>query len=173
MSHAVDQVSGWGLVCGASTAGAVRLQQATPSRLPSPTSYQKAHSAQTVSRKTALCTRHLTENRILQPATHGKAHSGVSLSRKSALCVWVSPKGAFCKRAVAQSAPFREGPCAECAFPHLRKLRATSRKTALWIGISRKSALCTLRTPQKPTQPVSLTKKRILHASDRAECAFP
>ena len=41
----------------------------------------------------------------------------------------------------------------ECAFPHLRKRGATSRKSALWIGISRKSALWGL----------TLTEKRILH----------
>ena len=41
----------------------------------------------------------------------------------------------------------------ECAFPHLRKRRAASRKSALWIGISRKSALWGL----------TLTEKRILH----------
>jgi len=43
----------------------------------------------------------------LQPATHVKTHSGGSLSRKSAFCMWASPKGAFCMRAVEQSAPFR------------------------------------------------------------------
>ena len=30
---------------------------------------------------------------------------------------YVLPKGAFCMRAVAQSAPFREGLRAECVFP--------------------------------------------------------
>ena len=54
-----------------------------------------------------LCNRRLTERRAL----------GVSLSRKGAFCVWASPKGALCMRAVAQNAPFREGPRAECAFP--------------------------------------------------------
>ena len=47
-----------------------------------------------------LRNRRLTERRTL----------GVSPSRKGALCVWASPKGAFCMRAVAQSALFREGP---------------------------------------------------------------
>ena len=48
-----------------------------------------------------------TQVPTLQPAIHVKTHSGASLSRKDA----------FCMRAVAQSAPFREGPRAECAFP--------------------------------------------------------
>ena len=104
-------------------------------------SHGKAHSATGGSRKGAFCAdgltqrrtldRHLTEKRTLQPSPHAKAHSapampprrdqkahsGWATSRKSTFCVWGSPKGAFCMRAVAQSAPFREGPCAECAFP--------------------------------------------------------
>ncbi len=73
----------------------------------------------------------LTERRTLHPPPHGKphsapatlprrdqrAHSGRATSRKSAFCVWASPKGAFCMRAVAQSALFRDIPSAECAFP--------------------------------------------------------
>ena len=84
-------------MCGASTAGAVRLHQATPSRLPSPTSYQKAHSAQTVSRKSAVCTRRLTEKRILRwrrhrdvtkrrilgGRCHGKAHFACGAHQKA------------------------------------------------------------------------------------------
>ena len=41
----------------------------------------------------------------------------------------------------------------ECAFPYLRKRGAASRKSALWIGISRKSALWGL----------TLTENRTLH----------
>ena len=37
--------------------------------------HAKAHSAQTVSRKSAVCTRRLTEKRTLQPIPHRKAHS--------------------------------------------------------------------------------------------------
>ena len=37
--------------------------------------HAKTHSAQTVSRKSAVCTRRLTEKRTLQPIPHGKAHS--------------------------------------------------------------------------------------------------
>ena len=66
--------------------------------------HAKAHSAQTVSRKSAVCTRHLTENRTLRRRRHRDVTKrrtlGVSLSRKSAFCVWASPKGAFCMRAV-------------------------------------------------------------------------
>ena len=41
----------------------------------------------------------------------------------------------------------------ECAFPYLRKRGAVSRKSTLWVG--------------------SLTEKRSLRFSDRANCAFP
>ena len=63
----------------------------------------------------------------------------------------------------------------ECAFSHLGKRRATSRKSALCPSASRKSAFC----------PQCLTEKRILEVSpsrksalcvgdvDRADCAFP
>ena len=66
-----------------------------------------ANRVATVYASAPLCNRRLTERRTL----------GVSLSRKGALCVWASPKGALCMRAVAQSAPFREGPRPECTFP--------------------------------------------------------
>ena len=95
----------------------------------------------------------------------------------------------------------------ECAFPHLRKRGATSRKDAFCADgltqkrslypathgkahsatvTSRKTALCAgdaILTSRKSafwagdvtenrTLRVGLTKRRILHASGRAECAF-
>ena len=79
----------------------------------------------------------LTEKRTLYPPPHGKAHSVPTASRKGALC----PTGGL------QDALLRETPVAECAFsshracrmrffvecafPHLGKRRAASRKGAL------------------------------------------
>ena len=153
----------------------------------------------------------LTQKRTLCSPPHGKAHSVRWASRKSAFCtLGGSRKGAVCMLGLTerctlspplpQSAPFREivpPECAfpygtgcrmrfsvECAFPHLGKRRAASRKSALcahrltekcslhpaphakahsvrWA--SRKCAVCTQH----------LTQKRILCASGRAECAFP
>ena len=116
----MDQASGWGLVCGASTAGAVRLQQATPSRLPSPTFYQKTHSACERSRRVRLSVRvrsqnapfrrvrfsspaqtwsHLTQRRILRRRPHVKAQSAPGDSRKTALCTHhLTEKCILCRR---------------------------------------------------------------------------
>ena len=103
----------------------------TEKRTLQPLAHGKAHSGVSLSRKTAFCTGDSRKDALCRchphvkahsaPATpprrDQKAHSGRATSRKSAFCMWASPKSAFCKRAVAQSAPFREGPCAECAFP--------------------------------------------------------
>ena len=62
----------------------------TSRRIASQQRTQVSHSAPGDSRKDALWGCH----------PHGKAHSGRATSRKSAFCVWVSPKGAFCMRAV-------------------------------------------------------------------------
>ena len=51
----------------------------------------------------------------------------------------------------------------DCAFPHLGKRRATSRKSALCNLRDRKSAFC----------PDRLTQSRTLRFSDRTDCAFP
>ena len=142
----------------------------------------------------------LTQKRILCPLPHGKAHSVLTASRKSAVCMLGLTERRTLSPLLPQSASFREivpPECAfpygtgcrmrfsvECAFPHLGKRRAASRKSAvctlgltqkriLYVGphakahsacwASRKSAVCTQH----------LTEKRSLCASSRAECAFP
>ena len=101
----------------------------------------------------------LTQKRILCPLPHGKAHSVLTASRKSAVCMLGLTERRTLSPLLPQSASFREivpPECAfpygtgcrmrfsvECAFPHLGKRRAASRK----------SAVCTL----------GLTQKRILH----------
>ena len=69
---------------------------------------------------------------------HGKAHSGPDGSRKSALYVIDTIRNApFGNVATTECAfPYSTG-CrmrfsVECAFPHLRKRRPASRKTAFW-----------------------------------------
>ena len=51
----------------------------------------------------------------------------------------------------------------ECAFPHLGKRGAASRKSAFWTG----------DVTEKRILRVGLTKRRILYAIGRAECVFP
>ena len=68
------------------------------------------------SRKSAVSNRRLTEKRILQPPPHGKAHSARQQSPRVRLSVRVRPRVRF---------------SVECAFPHLRKRGATSRKSAV------------------------------------------
>ena len=89
------------------------------------------------SRKSAFWPWDLTQRRILTPAPHGKPHSGYGPSRKSALYVIDTIRNApFGNVATAECAfPYSTG-CrmrfsVECAFPHLRKRRPTSRKSAL------------------------------------------
>ena len=79
------------------------------------------------SRKSAFWQWDLTQKRTLTPIPHGKPHSGYGPSRKSALYVIATTECAF---------PYGTG-CrmrfsVECAFPHLRKRRPTSRKSAFW-----------------------------------------
>ena len=151
------------------------------------------------SRKSALWPRCLTEKRILAPMPHVKAHSATGTSRKSALWMRTSPKDALWMRAATQNASFRDVSVAECVFPshrdhrmrfsvecafsHLRKRRATSRKSALCprcltekrilctvshgkahsvCGVSRKSAFCVR----------CLTEKRILEVSPSRKSAL-
>ena len=81
----------------------------------------------------------------------------------------------------------------ECAFPHLGKRGGTSRKGAVWVGASRKSAFCG-RHPhgkahsggdtsrkgavwlvwgsQSALFRDTLTKKRSLATGAKADCAF-
>ena len=89
------------------------------------------------SRKSAFWPWDLTQRRILTPAPHGKPHSGYGPSRKSALYVIDTIRNApFGNVATTECAfPYSTG-CrmrfsVECAFPHLRKRRPTSRKSAL------------------------------------------
>ena len=77
----------------------------------------KAQSAVAARRKSAFSNRRLTEKRILQPAPHGKAHSARQQSPRVRLFVRVRPRVRF---------------SVECAFPHLGKRGATSRKSAFW-----------------------------------------
>ena len=103
------------------------------------------------SRKGAVCAHYLTEKRSLCPLPHGKAHSVPTASRKGALC----PTGGL------QDALLRETPVAECAFsshracrmrfsvecafPHLDKRRAASRKSALCTyRLTERRSLCRL-----------------------------
>ena len=67
------------------------------------------------SRKSAFCGCGTTEKRILQPAPHGKAHSATQQSPRARLFVRARPRVRF---------------SVECAFPHLGKRDATSRKSA-------------------------------------------
>ena len=67
------------------------------------------------SRKSAVSNRRLTEKRILQPPPHGKAHSARQQSPRVRLSVRVRPRVRF---------------SVECAFPHLGKRGAASRKSA-------------------------------------------
>ena len=103
----------------------------------------------------------LTEKRILCTVSHEKAHSAPGASRKSALWMRTSPKDALWMRAATQNASFRDVSVAECTFPshrhrrmrfsvecafsHLRKRRATSRKSALCPRcLTEKRILCTV-----------------------------
>ena len=84
-------------------------------------------------------------------APHQKTHSGRSGARKMRFSVTSNSRMRF---------------SVECAFPHLGKRRATSRK----------SALCNLRLTEKRTlaraHRAHLTEKRTLLAWGVAECAF-
>ena len=80
----------------------------------------------------------LTQKRILAVGPHAKAHSGPDGPRKGALYVIDTIQNApFGNVATAECAlPYSTG-CrmrfsVECAFPHLRKRRPASRKSALW-----------------------------------------
>ncbi len=110
----------------------------TQKRILAPTPHAKAHSGPGTSRKTAFWLWALTEKRTLAPTAHAKAHSVPDGSRKSALYVIDTMRNAlFGNVATAECAfPYSTG-CrmrfsVECAFPHLRKRRPTSRKGAFW-----------------------------------------
>ena len=57
----------------------------------------------------------------------------------------------------------------ECAFPYLGKRGATSRKGALWVSASRKSALCASRLTERRILEVSPSRKSALCASRLTE----
>ena len=114
----------------------------------------KAHSAGWASRESAFWMGDVTEKRILQVGPHGEAHSAHWASRKSAL--WPRPQSAPHQKAHSvreQSRrvrlSVRDGArvrfSVECAFPHLRKRGATSRK----------SAFCRLGLTEKRTLPIT------------------
>ena len=87
--------------------------------------------------------RHLTEKRSLRLrhdgkahsayAPHGKAHSARQQSPRARLSVRVRPRVRF---------------SVECAFPHLRKRGAASRKSAFCARRLTKSTLCNPQTSQ-------------------------
>ena len=129
----------------------------------------KAQSARWASRKSAVCMLGLTERRTLSPPLPQNASFREIVPPECAF-----PYGTGCRMRFS----------VECAFPHLGKRRAASRKSAFWswcltekrilyVGphgkahsvrwASRKSAFCTL----------GLTQRRSLYASSRAECDFP
>ena len=121
---------------------------------------------QTTSRKSALW----------QPLPHGKAHPARRASRKGAL--WPRPGGAPHQKAHSGGSGARRmrlyvtsNPrmrfSVKCAFPHLGKRGAGSRKSAFWQVSSRKSALCALGLTEKRSlacaRRAHLTEKRTLH----------
>ena len=68
---------------------------------------------------------------------HGKAHSARPVGSRMRFSVTTRP----------QNASFREGPCTECAFPHLGKRGVASRKSAFCNrGVTKKR---TLRHPSR------------------------
>ena len=119
----------------------------------------------------------LTQKRILCVGPHGKVQSAPSTSRKSA----------FCARAVAQSAPFREvRPQAEVrgprhnppAFWRAVALRPPpgddvneKAQSACWA--SRKSALCAHRLTERRSLSPPLPQNASFREIVPPECAFP
>ena len=154
----------------------------TEKRILQPAAHAKAHSAQTVSRKSALwigisrksalCNRHLTQKRILRRrchldvtkrrildgrrhgkahfacGAHQKAHSVCERSRRVRLSVRVRAQNALFRRMCFASPAQTWGRLTEkrtlqpLAHGKAHSATAGSRKSALWIGISRKSAVC-------------------------------
>ena len=87
----------------------------TEKRILQPAPHGKAHSARWASRESAFWMSDVTEKRILHVGPHGKAHSARQQSPRVRLFVRVRPRVRF---------------SVECAFPHLRKRGAASRKSA-------------------------------------------
>ena len=130
----------------------------TEKRILQPAPHGKAHFARWTSRKSAFCADGLTEKRILCRRPHGKAHSPTGASRKSAFSnrrltekrsLHVGPHGKA--HSARQQSPrvrlfVRVRPrvrfFVECAFPHLRKRGAASRKSAFCAdGLTEKRIL--------------------------------
>ena len=108
----------------------------TQKRTLAPAPHGKPHSGYGPSRKSALWPRRLTQKRTLAPTAHAKVHSVPDASRKGALYVIDTMRNApFDNVATTECAfPYSTG-CrmrfsVECAFPHLRKRRPASRKSA-------------------------------------------
>ena len=156
---------------GTSRKTALCTRRLTENRILCRRRHGKAHSATDASRKTAFCNRRLTERRTLGSHSHGKAHFACGSHQKAHSVSEQSRRVRLSVRVRAQNALFRRM-CFSlpaqtwshltqrrilCRRSHVKAHSATgdSRKSALWIGISRKSAVCTRR----------LTQKRSLHPS--------
>ena len=100
------------------------------------------------SRKGALWLRRHLQNAPLREASYEKTHSGCSGARKMRLSVTSNPRVRF---------------SVECAFPHLGKRGAGSRK----------SALCDRHRSERRSLELRLMEKRTLLAWGAADCAFP
>ena len=89
---------------------------------------EKAQSARWTSRKSALCAHRLTERRSLSPPLPQNASFREIVPPECAF-----PYGTGCRMRFS----------VECAFPHLGKRRAASRKSALCaLGLTEKRILC-------------------------------
>ena len=75
----------------------------------------------------------LTEKRILDGRRNGKAHSACAPHQKAHSACGRSRTLRLSVTSRPQNASFRECPQLECAFPHLGKRRATSRKSAFCL----------------------------------------
>ena len=100
------------------------------------------------SRKGALWLRRHLQNAPLREASYEKTHSGCSGARKMRLSVTSNPRVRF---------------SVECAFPHLGKRGAGSRK----------SAFCDRHRSERRSLELRLMEKRTLLAWGAADCAFP
>ena len=130
--------------------------------------HAKAHSAPTISRKTAFCAGVLTQNRTLRRRSHGKPHSGGSEDPRVRLSVRASYRMRFSVRHGLQNASFRR---VRFSSPGQTSSRLTQKRTLprrshgkahFAPAASRETALC----------PDALTEKRILAVLKTPECAF-
>ena len=141
-----------------------RASHQKPHSVPAP--HGKAHSSPAASRKSAFCNQSLTEKCTLQLAPHGKAHSAQPPHGKPQFGRSEARGMRLSVRTRSQNALSRDVPRPECAFPHLRKRRATSRKSALWP-----SRLTKNRTLRPPCPPQHGTAPLSPHSSPREWCS--